>query len=217
MYIWYVTIKHTIMEAVKNINTLTRRNRYLLALSLVFLLVFVMSLVLHLTPLSLIGSTVDFAAHHYYITSFVALVGLLFCIRNYIGNNSKINYLKRKIEQARKVMAFSQAYKRNTVQIKSIKPFNKAQSILVDKHQLNALEYSEFDVLTEKEAQLRRDFDLQYCMKLGNNYKLKVTIYFADKDSIKHVHTTIWHTSSSHVLLKGDISLPVRAIYKVEY
>jgi hypothetical protein len=157
------------METTKVINLLARRNRYLIVFSVIFFSVFLLSVVFHLTPMSLINSTVDFAEHHYYLAAFFALIGLLFCVKYYIGNNKKIKFLQQKINQAASLMQSRRSYDQKTVQAFWLRNFSKTESELIDKKDIELLEFPGHDVLPDKEAQLRRDLDLQFAMKLGNN------------------------------------------------
>lgn len=205
------------METTKVIDLLSRRNRYLIGFSAIFFLVFLSCVVLHLTPMSLINSSVDFAAHHYYLAAFFALIGLLFCVKNYMGNNEKINFLQRKVNQASSLLQSRTSYDEKAIQSFWLRNFGKEESEQIDKRDIEFLQFPSHDVLPGKEAQLRRDLDLQFAMKLGNNYKQKVTIYFSDRNSMKHVTTTIWFANSFNIILKRGFIIPIGSIYKVEF
>jgi hypothetical protein len=58
---------------------------------------------------------------------------------------------------------------------------------------------------------------LKKAMVLGNNFKCKCKIVFNTSDGAKLVETTVWSVSENHVLLKGDIVIPLNAIIKVEF
>jgi hypothetical protein len=57
---------------------------------------------------------------------------------------------------------------------------------------------------------------LKKAMVLGNNFKLKSKIFFNTSEGLKAVETTVWSVSENHVLLKGDIVIPLNAIVQVE-
>lgn len=58
---------------------------------------------------------------------------------------------------------------------------------------------------------------LKKAMVLGNNFKGKCKIIFNTADGAKAVETTVWSVSENHVLLKGDIFIPLNAVIKVEF
>lgn len=58
---------------------------------------------------------------------------------------------------------------------------------------------------------------LKKAMVLGNNFKCKCKIVFNTSDGAKIVETTVWSVSENHVLLKGDIVIPLNAVIKVEF
>jgi hypothetical protein len=61
------------------------------------------------------------------------------------------------------------------------------------------------------------DRDLYNAMVLGNNFKGKCKIIFNTLEGVNAVETTVWSVSENHVLLKGDIVIPLNSIIQVEF
>lgn len=172
------------------------------------------SIILHISPLTMAHDIADFAAHHQFLTFFISLIVLLVCTKLYFSYDEKKSiknpkYITRRERIAKRMQRVKNYGKNVSIKIQMIKSQN------IDKEKIQELSFSELDVLDNYEEIKKRENDLQLAMKLGNNFKHKVKIFFKDLYSYKHSETTVWHANNKHVTLKGGIVLPVRSIYKV--
>lgn len=71
------------------------------------------------------------------------------------------------------------------------------------------------DVLSQKDDQDKRLKKLKDAMTLGNAYKGKIKIVFATTEGDRAVETTVWAATEASVQLKGDVTIPIRAIKEV--
>jgi hypothetical protein len=203
------------METTK-INSTPTTKLLLLTTTSLCALVFLASIMLHVKPILLINDLADFAVHHYFLTGFIALVMFFVSLKLYFKSTEKysnsksaktINKINRLLKRKERLQQFTKAF---SLKIQTVK------SHLIDKTQIPTLSFSETDVLNNLNEIRTRAELLITAMKLGNNYKHKVKLFFKDKFNNKHIETTIWHTDSKYVILKGGITLPVNSIYKVE-
>lgn len=74
------------------------------------------------------------------------------------------------------------------------------------------------EVLSNKDAIIKRLTNLIEAMKLGNLYKQKSKIKFiTHQGSVVEVETTIWFASDKHTILKGGIVIPTHSIIEITY
>lgn len=203
------------METLK-INSNATTKFFLTSFAAIFAIIFLASIILYSKPMLVTNDIVDFAVHHYFLTAFIALILFLICIKYYFTYTEagkrkyaiKKNYrASRMLKRKERMQHFSKQF---SLKIQTIK------SQFIDKSKVNDLYFSKTDVLDSIDEITKRNQDLQVAMKLGNNYKHKVKLFFKDKFTNKHLETTIWYTDSNYVTLKGGIILPVKSIYKVE-
>lgn len=87
----------------------------------------------------------------------------------------------------------------------------------IDKSLLSDIEYSRNDMLIDKIDQAIRRHNLNRAMTLGNVYKRKVVIKFANRYGQRlSTEATIWAVTENHIMLKGGKIIPIRSIYEVE-
>lgn len=87
-----------------------------------------------------------------------------------------------------------------------------------EKELLRNMKFPAYDVLFDFAQRIKRGIDLQKGMILGNAERGKVIIRFYVQDgTAKEIETTIWGVTDEFVLLKGDLTLPVRAIYAIDF
>lgn len=87
----------------------------------------------------------------------------------------------------------------------------------IEKEQIKHLKFCRREVLADKEARKKRDFDLMRAQALGNLLKNKVNITFETADEkVYQVQTTIWAVGSEFVCLKSDICIPINSIIEIE-
>jgi hypothetical protein len=179
-------------------------------------IIFLTSIILHIDPLNMADSIVDFATHHYFLAGFISLICMLICLKGYRSIGAAIE----RSHQKRSIIGYTRANrKRKMMQHVLEHAYFRAQQLKshsVEKDTIKKLMFANKDVLSTKEAALERRDNLQKAVMLGNAIKHKVKIFFRDKQSNKHVETTVWHVDERHISLKGGITLPVSSIYKVE-
>jgi hypothetical protein len=87
----------------------------------------------------------------------------------------------------------------------------------VAKEQIHDFSFFSQEVLkTEQEIQQRRS-DMYKAMILGNSYLYKVKIYFETDEGSRVVETTVWFAADRFIVLKGDVTIPVHCITKIEF
>lgn len=187
----------------------------LILIGLMAFAVFLASIFFHMKPSVLANTIIDFSTHHYFLMGFISVIVLLFCYKFYITLSEQIEkdqvYRKQGMSRSqiigKHIRSVNDKWYRNT---------DRKVSEFVDKFKVSELIFDKGDVLQSEEEKSKREESLTKAMMLGNSVKHKVRIYFRDRESDKHIETTIWHANSNHISLKGGLVLPVRSIYKVE-
>lgn len=59
--------------------------------------------------------------------------------------------------------------------------------------------------------------ELNYAMRLGNEFKGKTHITFETTQGPRSVSTTVWSVSDTYLLLKGGMALPLESIIEVHF
>jgi hypothetical protein len=91
-----------------------------------------------------------------------------------------------------------------------------SQFTLVEKEAVAGFHFPLEEVLkTEKEKKSLRA-ELDRAIALGNLEHQKVKIYFEDDKKKKVVHTTIWAVTDTAIVLKQNVTIPIRRIHKLE-
>ncbi len=73
------------------------------------------------------------------------------------------------------------------------------------------------DVLNSPIEQEERQRMLQTALKLGNNHKHKVRIYFMDINENTHqVVASVWAVTEKYVVLSGEAMIPINSIVTIE-
>lgn len=198
------------------VNSKSKLRAILILLGILAFSMFLTSILLHVKPSLMADSIINFSTHHYFLIGFISLTMVLVCYKFYESVSEKIE----KVHQLRKKRGITRAQMINEgfleVKEKIYHNAHKLVSQQIDKQKVKELSFDNNDVLKSEEEKIRRQDNLAKAMMLGNAIKHKVRIYFRDKESNKHIETTVWHASSSHISLKGGIVLPVKSIYKVE-
>lgn len=88
----------------------------------------------------------------------------------------------------------------------------------IPKELLEQVNFTKSDVLQNDAAKARlRNIYLLKAQSLGNLYKSKVKIYFRTADNqLLAVSATIWAADEDHVMLKGGMNIPTRAIWAID-
>jgi glutamate racemase len=91
-------------------------------------------------------------------------------------------------------------------------------AINISKEDIRKYQPAKTEVLSTKEAIIRRFTNLLEAMKLGNLYKQKAKIKFlTEQGSIMEFEATIWFASEKHTFLKGGMMLPNHSIIEITY
>lgn len=59
--------------------------------------------------------------------------------------------------------------------------------------------------------------ELQYAVRLGNEFKGKTSITFETTDGAKTVETTVWSLTDHYIQLKGGTNVPLSSITNVHF
>lgn len=59
--------------------------------------------------------------------------------------------------------------------------------------------------------------ELQYAVRLGNEFKGKTTITFETKEGPKTVTTTVWTVTDNFLQLKGGLMVPLHSIIDIHF
>jgi hypothetical protein len=86
----------------------------------------------------------------------------------------------------------------------------------VEKEQVAALHFPASEVLHSETGRKQRQIDLERAIALGNLEQHKVKIYFEDTKRKYMVHTTIWAVTEEAIVLKKNVTIPIRRIHKLE-
>lgn len=86
----------------------------------------------------------------------------------------------------------------------------------VQKEEVSRLNFPSEDVLSSIEATEKRRKDLEQAVVLGNTYKGKTKIVFADNEGVKQIETHIWGLTDKRVILKQGIVIPIHRIHEVK-
>lgn len=204
------------MKNSKKITAINNRNKVVIGLTSFALIVLIISILFHLTPLKMITIAADFASHHYFLVGFFALLSFFIGMKSYFLNTEEINELRNE-----KNKFFLLKLKQRRIRIQNFKN-GIALKMQAIKNRINGNEpvliskYSSSDVLVSKEESKIRQQDLKHAMRLGNSFRQNVKLYYKESNLHKCIETVILFVSNDHVTVRGGDVLPVKSIYKVE-
>lgn len=202
------------MKTSKKISMINKQNKTLLILSVVPIIIFILSILLHVTPLRLLTIVSDFAVHHYFISGFLAIVGFSIIMRTFFNNKKIIADIQNEV-----ILASQLKYRNRRARLQKFKN-NITLKLYALRNRLQSKDsrskYSVKDVLTSQEEVQNRQFDLIQAMKLGNSFKQSVKLYYKESNLNKCIESAILYVSNEHVTLRGGFVLPIKSIYKVE-
>jgi hypothetical protein len=195
---------------------ISRLNALLIIIATVAACVIILSIILHIKLVELEHDLEDFASHHYFLAGFIALIIMLTCMRLYNDTPTKVssfNIFKKKTRDKRLLRKIERIdeYKKH---IRG--DIENEKSKFIEKENVASLTFPEEDVLLTKDELSNREHELNSALKLGNNYKHKVKIYFKDSECNKHIETTVWHLDKINLTIKGGVTIPIRSVYKVD-
>jgi hypothetical protein len=156
----------------------------------------------------------NFATHHFVLVVFFLFFITLLILRYYYKAHS-LSGQSAFMRQKTKTTENRGLVKRLSNRVNL--DYQKLKSHFIGIHQIDSLVFDNHDVLKDSDSKIKREEDLNKAMKLGNSYKVKVKIYFKDTVSNKHVYTSVWYVSSSHVTLKYGAVIPIKAIYQIKF
>jgi hypothetical protein len=88
--------------------------------------------------------------------------------------------------------------------------------VLIEKEDVAKLRFPKEEVLKTEADKKNLNAALERANALGNLEHHKVKIYFEDDKKKKVVHTTIWAVTDNAIVLKQNVLIPIRRIYKLE-
>lgn len=91
-----------------------------------------------------------------------------------------------------------------------------SEFILVDKEDIAGCNFPLEEVLKSEKEKKALKTELDRAISLGNLEHHKVKIYFEDSKKKKVVNTTIWALTDNSIVLKQNVVIPKRRIYKLE-
>lgn len=90
--------------------------------------------------------------------------------------------------------------------------------VVLQKEELQAVNFQKIDVLADGSARQKRMINLRKALSLGNLFHSKVNIVFMTSSGLlQQVETTVWSMSEDFILLKGGVFIPVKAILELEF
>lgn len=195
---------------------ISRLNALLIIIATVAACVIIISITLHIKLVELEHDLEDFASHHTFLAGFISLIIMLTCIRLYNDTPSRISSFNifRKETRNKRLLRKIERVDEYKKQIRG--DLGSESSKLIEKENVASLSFPLEDVLLTNDELNNRDHELNAALKLGNNYKHKVKIYFKDSEGYKHIETTIWQLDKTNLTIKSGTTIPIRSVYKVE-
>ena len=78
--------------------------------------------------------------------------------------------------------------------------------------------FSKEDVFNNKEEWVRRKYNLNKALTLGNLYKRKVVIKFRTLEGyMLRIEASVWSLGEEYISIKGGHNIPIRSIEEVEF
>jgi len=87
---------------------------------------------------------------------------------------------------------------------------------LVEKEVIADLHFPTTEVLKSEKETVALKMELERAIALGNLEHQKVKIYFEDDKKKRVVNTTIWAVTDNAIVLKQNVVIPIKRIYKLE-
>lgn len=91
-----------------------------------------------------------------------------------------------------------------------------SEYVLIEKEDVEKFRFPKEEVLKSDADKKIIKSALERANALGNLEHHKVKIYFEDDKKKKVVHTTIWAVTDNAIVLKQNVLIPIRRIYKLE-
>lgn len=87
---------------------------------------------------------------------------------------------------------------------------------LVEKEAIADLHFPTTEVLKSEKEAVALKVELERAIALGNLEHHKVKIYFEDDKKKRVVNTTVWAVTDNAIVLKQNVVIPIKRIYKLE-
>jgi hypothetical protein len=91
-----------------------------------------------------------------------------------------------------------------------------SEFVLDDKEESVGCNFPIEEVLKSEKEKKALKTELNRAISLGNLEHHKVKVYFEDSKKKKVVNTTIWAVTDNSIVLKQNVVIPTRRIYKLE-
>lgn len=75
--------------------------------------------------------------------------------------------------------------------------------------------YRIIPAFVDKSEQWRKE--IEYAVRLGNEFKGKTAITFETTQGPKEVETTVWSLADGYLQLKGGMLIPLQSIINIHY
>ena len=89
---------------------------------------------------------------------------------------------------------------------------------MIAKETVPQIKFTREDVLSTELEKTQRKLQLEKALKLGNSYKLHVSIYFhgTNGESLKTI-ATVWAVTEQYLVLKGNVLIPIHSIRDIDF
>lgn len=91
----------------------------------------------------------------------------------------------------------------------------KTDVLVLEKEQVETLEFPEQEILQNEDEKINRVVALKRALWLGNLERIKVKIYFADRIRKYLIETTIWGITEERIILKRGVTIPIHRVLQV--
>lgn len=91
----------------------------------------------------------------------------------------------------------------------------KTDVLVLEKEQVETLEFPEQEILQNEDEKISRIVALKRALWLGNLERIKVKIYFADRIKKYLIETTIWGITEERIILKRGVTIPIHRVLQV--
>jgi len=85
------------------------------------------------------------------------------------------------------------------------------------KEEISHMFFPDEEVLADPEEREQRYEALSHGVVLGNTYKGKTKLVFADSQGIRQIETHLWGVTDKRVILKHGIVIPIHRISEVKW
>ena len=89
---------------------------------------------------------------------------------------------------------------------------------IITKETVHQIKFIGEDVLNTDLEKVQRALQLDKALKLGNSYKLHVSIYFRGTNGeFLKTSATVWAVTEKYLVLKGNTLIPIHSIYDIDF